>query len=170
MPIRHNTIDTKPEDVPDLPSEKAQLDWVDKVILQSLIRDARLPRAELARRVGMSPPAVGERLRRLEETGVILGYHAQINPARLGFGLTIMIRAQPDTGQMADMIAAIEATPQIVRCERISDKNSLVAWAHVRSVAEMEQLTDRLMPHGKVDVSIVQSTPVEPRPLPLEKD
>jgi Lrp/AsnC family leucine-responsive transcriptional regulator len=73
------------------------LDAADAAILHQLLANARLPLAELARRVKLSPPSVSERMRRLEEAGVITGYHAAINPARLGFALTLVIRARPRT-------------------------------------------------------------------------
>jgi len=144
-------------------SEVYDLDAVDRRILRELMRDARIPRAELARRVGLSSPSVSERVRRLEEAGVITGYRASIDPARLGFSLTVMIRARPSPGMMKDMIAAIQATPRIVRCERVSGEDCFVALAHVRNVAEMEAVIDRLVPFGATNSCIVQSATVEER-------
>ncbi|MEO1200801.1 MAG: Lrp/AsnC family transcriptional regulator, partial [Pseudomonadota bacterium] len=142
-------------------------DTLDRRILHELLSDARLPRAELARRVGLSPPAVAERVRRLEEAGVITGYRAMIDPAKLGYGLTVLIRVRPSPGMMADMIAAIEATPRIVRCDRVSGEDCFVALAHVRDVREMEAVIDRLVPYGATNSAIVQSSPVPERLLTL---
>ncbi|WPZ14910.1 Lrp/AsnC family transcriptional regulator [Nitratireductor rhodophyticola] len=125
--------------------------------------DSRISRAELARRVGLSAPSVAERVRRLEDLGVIRGYGARIDPARLGYGLTLLIRARPLPGQMARMIEAIRATPQIVSCDRVSGEDCFVARAHVRDVAEMEAVIDRIVPYGATNSSIVQSTPVAER-------
>ena len=132
-------------------------------LLRELYADARLSRAELARRVGLSAPAVGERLRRLEEAGVIRAYRAEIEPAALGYALTVLIRARPSPGRMRGMIEEIRGTEQIVRCERVSGDDCFVAWAHVRDVTEMEAVIDRLVPFGATHSSIVQSAPVEPR-------
>lgn len=139
------------------------LDPVDAEILRALYTDARITRAELARRVGLSAPSVADRVLRLEDIGVITGYSAKIDPARLGYGLTVLIRARPLPGQMSDMIAAIRETPQIVSCDRVSGEDCFVARAHVRDVAEMEAVIDRIVPFGATNSSIVQSTPVSER-------
>lgn len=136
---------------------------MDAAILTELCADARIPRAELARRVGLSAPSVADRVRRLEDLGIITGYGARIDPARFGYGLNILIRARPSPGQMTAMIEAIRATPQIVTCDRVSGEDCFVARAHVRDVAEMESVIDRLVPFGATNTSIVQSTPVPNR-------
>jgi Lrp/AsnC family leucine-responsive transcriptional regulator len=143
------------------------IDATDAALLRALSQDARLTRAELARRVGLSPPSVGERVRRLEDLGVITGYHAAIDPARIGLPLTILIRARPAPGQMARMVEAIRDTPQVVRCDRVSGEDCFVAWAHVRDVAEMEAVIDRIVPFGATNTAIVQSASVEPRMVGL---
>lgn len=150
-----------------LRSEKTGLDAIDVAIVRELSTDARIPRAELARRVGLSAPSVAERVRRLEDIGVIAGYGATIDPARLGYQLTILIRARPLPGAMQKMIEAIQDTPQIVSCDRVSGEDCFVARAHVRDVAEMEAVIDRIVPFGATNSSIVQSTPVPPRLVEL---
>ena len=151
----------------NLRSQELGLDAVDAAILRELSADARIPRAELSRRVGLSAPSVADRVRRLEETGIITGYGAHIDPARLGYGLTILIRARPLPGEMSNMIVAIRDTPQIVACDRVSGEDCFVARAHVRDVAEMEAVIDRIVPFGATNSSIVQSSPVEQRLVEL---
>ncbi|MEO1679550.1 MAG: Lrp/AsnC family transcriptional regulator [Pseudomonadota bacterium] len=150
-----------------LRSEEVGLDNIDAAILRELCADARIPRAELSRRVGLSAPSVADRVRRLEDVGIITGYGARIDPARLGYGLTILIRARPLPGKVKDMIEAIEETPQIVACDRVSGEDCFVARAHVRDVAEMEAVIDRIVPFGATNSSIVQSSPVEERLVEL---
>ena len=158
----------KKERVPNnLRSEESGLDSVDAAILRELCADARIPRAELSRRVGLSAPSVADRVRRLEDVGIITGYGARIDPARLGYGLTILIRARPLPGEMKNMIEAIQETPQIVACDRVSGEDCFVARAHVRDVAEMEAVIDRIVPFGATNSSIVQSSPVEERLVEL---
>lgn len=158
----------KKEKTPNnLRSEESGLDSIDAAILRELCADARIARAELSRRVGLSAPSVADRVRRLEDVGVITGYGARIDPARLGYGLTILIRARPLPGQMANMIEAIRETPQIVTCDRVSGDDCFVARAHVRDVAEMEAVIDRIVPFGATNSSIVQSSPVEERLVEL---
>ena len=148
-------------------SGESSLDEIDAAILRELWTDARIARAELARRVGLSAPSVADRVRRLEDRGVITGYGARIDPASLGYGLSVLIRARPLPGEMARMIEAIRATPQIVTCHRVSGDDCFVARAHVRDVAEMEAVIDRIVPFGATNSSIVQSTPVAERLLEL---
>lgn len=143
--------------------ETSELDAADRAILRELITDARIARAELARRVRLSAPAVAERVRRLEDRGIITGYGARIDPRRLGYSLSVLIRARPSPGLMKDMVAAIEATPQIVKCDRVSGEDCFIALAHVRDVGEMEAVIDRLVPFGATNSSIIQSTTVPER-------
>lgn len=151
----------------NLRSKDSGLDSIDAAILRELCEDARIPRAELSRRVGLSAPSVADRVRRLEDVGIIAGYGARIDPTCLGYGLTILIRARPLPGEMANMIQAIQDTPQIVACDRVSGEDCFVARAHVRDVAEMEAVIDRIVPFGATNSSIVQSSPVEERLVQL---
>jgi Lrp/AsnC family leucine-responsive transcriptional regulator len=167
MSIEENAPITKAVGIRGLRSEEARLDRIDAAIIRELCADARIAWAELARRVGLSAPSVAERVRRLEDIGVITGYGAIIDPARLGYGLTILIRARPLPGEMNNMIEAIRNTPQIIGCERVSGDDCFVARAHVRDVAEMEAVIDRLVPFGATNSSIVQSAPVPPRLVEL---
>ncbi|MEM6677941.1 MAG: Lrp/AsnC family transcriptional regulator [Pseudomonadota bacterium] len=167
MSSRESEAFPKAKLVRDLRSGESGLDRIDVAILRELWADARIPRAELARRVGLSAPSVADRVRRLEDRGVITGYGARIDPARLGCGLTVLIRARPLPGEMARMIEAIRATPQIVTCDRVSGDDCFVARAHVRDVAEMEAVIDRIVPFGATNSSIVQSTPVVERLIDL---
>lgn len=167
MSIEESVPRKKAVSIRNLRPEGAALDRIDAAIIRELCANARIARAELARRVGLSAPSIGERVRRLEDTGVIMGYGARIDPARLGYGLTVLIRARPLPGEMDSMIEAIRNTPQIIGCERVSGDDCFVARAHVRDVAEMEAVIDKLVPFGATNSSIVQSAPVPPRLVEL---
>ena len=167
MSIEESVLISKAIRVRSLRSEEAALDRIDAAIVRELCADARIAWAELGRRVGLSAPSAAERVRRLEDAGVITGYGASIDPARLGYRLTILIRARPLPGEMDKMIEAIRNTPQIVGCERVSGDDCFVARAHVRDVAEMESVIDKLVPFGATNSSIVQSAPVPPRLVEL---
>ena len=167
MESKTNASGMKAEGGIRLRSEGDGLDRIDAAIVRELFADARVPRAELARRVGLSAPSVADRIRRLEDTGVIVGYGARIDPAHLGYSLTVLIRARPSPGELSNMIEAIRATPQIVKCSRVSGEDCFVAWAHVHDVAEMEAVIDRIVPFGVTNSAIVQSTPVEDRLVEL---
>lgn len=141
------------------------IDGVDVRLLRALESNGRLPHAELARLVGMSAPSVAERLRRLEDTGVIRRYTVEIDPASIGYPITAHIRIQPMPGQVKKIAALLAELPEIVECDRITGDDCFVARAHVRSVAHLERLIYRIAPNGRTNTAIVQSSPV-PRRLP----
>lgn len=147
--------------------ENGTLDAVDRRILESLVADARTPVAELARAVRLSPPSVAERLRRLEEAGVIQGYSARIDPKALGLPLAAWLRIRPLPGQLQTVVEILRGLPAIVECDRITGEDCFLARAHVRSVEELERLIDRIIPHAMTNTSIIQSTPVERRLPPF---
>lgn len=149
--------------------EIGDLDAVDLALLQALAADARLSIAALARRVGLSAPSVSERLKRLEEAGVIEGYAATINPKALGFDLAAWLRIRPIPGQLPKVAEILKSLPQIVICDRITGEDCFIARALVRSVEDLEALIDKIIPYAMTNTSIIQSSPVEPRLPPFTR-
>jgi Lrp/AsnC family transcriptional regulator, leucine-responsive regulatory protein len=143
------------------------LDDINLRLLTELQADARLSLAELGRRVGLSSPAVADRLARLERDGFILGYRAKLNPRALGFALTAVIRVRSSPGQLSRVADLARATPEVVDCRRITGEDCFVATAHVRSVEHLEEIIDRFAAHGQTTTSIVQSAPVDDRGIDL---
>jgi Lrp/AsnC family leucine-responsive transcriptional regulator len=122
--------------------------------------------AELGRRVGLSAPAVAERLRRLEDEGVISGYRAVVDPRKLGYELGVLIRIRPAPRNIAVVAELAKQTPEVVECHRVTGDDCFVMTAHVRDVEHLEELIDTFTPHGQTTTSIMQSSPVLRRPLP----
>jgi Lrp/AsnC family leucine-responsive transcriptional regulator len=151
-------------------TEGALLDHTNRQLLAELQSDARLSLAELGRRVGLSSPAVAERLQRLERDQVILGYHAQLNPRALGFALSAVIRVRPAPRQLHRVGELAQAAPEVVECRRITGEDCYIMLAHVRSVEHLEEVIDRFAVYGQTTTSIVQSSPVPPRGLSLPDD
>lgn len=147
--------------------ENGPLDQVDMAILQALVADARISIAELARMVGLSSPSVSERIKRLEEAGVIDGYCVKINPTALGLPIAAWLRIRPIPGQLHKVAEILRELPQIVECDRITGEDCFIARAHVRSVEDLERLIDRIIPYAMTNTSIVQSSPVERRLPPI---
>jgi Lrp/AsnC family leucine-responsive transcriptional regulator len=143
------------------------LDAADATILRSLARDARTSMSDLARAVGMSAPSVTERVRRLEEAGVIGGYAAVIDPAALGLALAAYIRIRPLPGLLAKVADVLRGLEAIVECDRVTGEDCFVAKAHVRDIAELETLIDAINPHAMTTTSIIQSSPVKRRLPPI---
>ncbi len=143
--------------------ENGELDATDARILEALIEDARISIAELARSVGLSPPSVSERIKRLEEAGVIEGYTLRINPKALGLPLAAWLRIRPIPGQLHKVAEILRELPEIVECDRITGEDCFVARAHVRSVEDLEKLIDQVIPYAMTNTSIIQSSPVKRR-------
>jgi Lrp/AsnC family leucine-responsive transcriptional regulator len=149
---------------------EAALDATNVRLLAELQADARLTLAELGRRVGLSSPAVAERLGRLERDGVIRGYHADVDPRALGYALSAVIRVRPAPRQIADVADVARATPEVVECHRITGDDCFVLRAHVRDVDHLEEVIDRFTVFGQTTTSIVQSSPVPGRGVHLEAE
>jgi Lrp/AsnC family transcriptional regulator, leucine-responsive regulatory protein len=145
------------------------LDAINLKLLAELQADARLSLAELGRRVGLSSPAVAERLQRLERDEVILGYHARLNPRKLGLTLTAVIRVRPAPRQLHDVAALAQSTMEVADCRRITGEDCFVITAHVRSIEHLEEVIDRFAVYGQTTTSIVQSAPVADRGLSLDQ-
>ncbi|TMQ90596.1 Lrp/AsnC family transcriptional regulator [Actinomadura soli] len=147
--------------------EPKPLDAIDLQILTELQRDGRATLADLGRRVALSAPAVAERVQRLEETGVITGYHASVDPVALGFPITILVRVNPSPRELSRIPKIADEIPAIVECHRITGDDCFFFIAHLRTVEELEPILDRLTPYARTTTSILQSAPVPRRPLPL---
>jgi Lrp/AsnC family leucine-responsive transcriptional regulator len=144
------------------------LDSTNRRLLAELQANARVTQAELARRVGLSSPAVAERLQRLEQQGVIRGYRAEIDPAAVGFSLSAIVRVRPAPRQLHKVAELARSLPEIVQCDRITGEDCYLIRAHVRDVRHLEELIDQLAPYGQTTTSIVQSSPVPARGLALD--
>jgi Lrp/AsnC family leucine-responsive transcriptional regulator len=148
-------------------AERGLLDDTNRRLLTELQGDARLTLAELGRRVGLSSPAVAERLQRLEQGGVITGYRATIDPRALGYALSAVIRVRPAPGQLHNVAELARRTPEVVECHRITGDDCYFMSAHVRDVVHLEEVIDHFVALGQTTTSIVQSSPVPPRRLAL---
>jgi Lrp/AsnC family transcriptional regulator, leucine-responsive regulatory protein len=149
-------------------AEDALLDEINRQLLTELQADARLSLAELGRRVGLSSPAVTERIARLEQEHVILGYHAQLNPRALGFALSAVIRVKPGPRQLHRVGELAQKTPEVVDCRRITGDDCYIMTLHVRSIEHLEEVIDRFAAHGQTTTSIIQSAPVPGRGITLD--
>ena len=151
-------------------AEGGLLDPTNLRLLAELQADARLSLAELGRRVGLSSPAVAERVGRLERGGAIRGYHADVDPRALGFALTAVIRIRPAPRQIASVAQQARETPEVVECNRITGDDCFVMRAHVRDVDHLEEVIDRFTVFGQTTTSIVQSSPVPGRGVHLGEE
>jgi Lrp/AsnC family transcriptional regulator, leucine-responsive regulatory protein len=150
-----------------LTDPSAALDTVNRRLLRELAADPRITMSALARRVGMSAPAVSERIQRLQRAGVITGYRADISPAALGLPVTAFVRIRPAAGQLAKIADLADQTPEISECHRISGEDCFLIKVHAAAVEDLEKTLDQFLNFGQTITSIVVSTPVPPRSLPI---
>ena len=144
----------------------ALLDELDRRIVAELYGDARLRVAELGRRVGLSPPAVAERLRRLTDSGA-LRFQAEVEPRALGYPISAIVRVSPSTRDLKLIPDVARELPQVTECHRITGEDCYILKLHLRSIEELEPILDRFTPLGRTTTSIVNATPVPHRPLPV---
>ncbi len=142
------------------------LDAVDRQIISELALDARIPFAELGRRVSLSAPAVTERVRRLEQSGVITGYRAEVDPRALGYSLTAIVRVKPAVRQLSKIAELAAEIPQIEECLRITGEDCFYMKVHLGAIEELPGLLDRFLLYGETTTSIVNDTPVARRDPP----
>jgi Lrp/AsnC family transcriptional regulator, leucine-responsive regulatory protein len=143
------------------------MDAIDRRILEELQRDGRLAMAELGRRVNLSAPAVAERVQRLERDRVITGYHAAVDPKAIGYPLAAVVRVAPAARQLEKIREVARDTPEVVECHRITGEDCFFLKLHLRSMDDLEEILDRFTPFGRTTTSLIHSSAVENRPLPL---
>lgn len=150
--------------------EAVMLDDLNLRILGELQADGRLGLAELGRRIGLSAPAVAERVQRLERVGVIRGYQAELDPAALGFPVSAVVRIRPSPGQLQRIPEVARETPEVGECYRITGEDCYLLRLHLRSIDDLEEVLDRFTIHGLTTTSIIHSTPVPRRGPPIGRD
>lgn len=145
------------------------LDKISWNILRELQEDARLSFAELGRRVGLTTPAVIERVRRLEENGIIRGYRAEIDPAKVGLPIMAFIRMSITGVDYAQIIAVAEQAVEVLECHRGTGGDSFVLKVAVSNVEHLQKVIDLFTPYGITTTSIVLSSPVKRRVIEPKK-
>jgi Lrp/AsnC family leucine-responsive transcriptional regulator len=147
-----------------------EIDAVNRRILEELQRDPRVTMSEMGRRIGMSSPAVTERVRRLEEAGVIRGYRLEVNPAALGLPIAAYIRIRPNPGQLPRIAELAQQIPEVVECYRVTGEDCFILKAYIPAIEQLDRLLDGFLLYGSTTTSIIQSSPVPLRPPPLPEE
>ena len=144
------------------------LDRLDLKILAELMGDARASQLELAEKVGLSATACARRIRQLEEAGIIRGYRLELDPAALGYPVAAFVRVRPAPGQLPKVAELARSMPDVVECHRVTGEDCFVLKVHLRSIDDLDHVLDKLLAYGQTTTSIIQSTPVPLRSLPLK--
>ena len=136
------------------------IDDIDCEILAELQANARIAFAKLGRRVGLSTPAVIERIRRLEENDVILGYRAVVDPAKVGLPVRAFVKVTIAGDKLAKFAALVKTLPEVLECHRVTGAESFIVQIAVRDVKHMEELIDAMMPYVATNTSMILASPV----------
>ena len=139
------------------------IDDIDRNILRELQQDARVSYAELGRRVGLTTPAVIERVRKLEDAGVIVGYRAEIDTAKVGLPITAFVRMSITGVDYSHIIEVAEQSNEVLECHRGTGGDSFIMKVAVSSVENLQHIIDKLTPYGITTTAIVLSSPVKRR-------
>lgn len=142
-------------------------DAVNLRILTELQNNPRLTMSELGRRIGYSSPAITERVRRLEESDVIRGYRLEINPAALGLPIAAYIRIRPNPGQLPRIAELAQQIPEIAECHRVTGEDCFIIKVYLPNLDQLDRILDCFLLYGSTTTSLIQSSPVPLRPLPL---
>jgi Lrp/AsnC family leucine-responsive transcriptional regulator len=137
------------------------LDDAGQAILRAMQDDARISFAQLGRKVGLSAPAVADRVRKMEEAGIIAGYHARVNSAKLGLPVTAFVRLRIARDDFQRVIALARDIPQVRECHHASGEDTFVLKVMASSEEHLERSIDPFRPFGEIKVSVILSTPVE---------
>lgn len=144
----------------DLQLEKL-LDRIGLKILAALQKNARMPLSRIGQEVGLSAPAVAERVKKMEDAGVIKGYHARIDPVAMGRSVSAFIHLTTDALHYPAVKTLAADMPQISSCHHISGDFSFILHVHVNDLPALEAVVAHLSPFGQTRTAIVLSTPVD---------
>jgi Lrp/AsnC family leucine-responsive transcriptional regulator len=145
----------------------SELDPIDRRIIAALADNARMPLKELAAHAGLSSPSCAERLRKLEERGVLAGYGADVDVEQLGYPLAAVVRIRPMPGMLHIVEKLILDTPEITECDKVTGDDCFICRMAVRSMSDLDRVLDRIVEKAQTNTSMIKSTPVKRRLPPF---
>ncbi|MGV2101512.1 Lrp/AsnC family transcriptional regulator [Rhizobium sp. 21-4511-3d] len=143
------------------------MDETDQKLLDALAVNSRLSLKELAQAAGMSSPSAAERLRRLEERGIIRAFTIDIDPAALGYPLQAIVRVRPLPGQLHIVEKLIQEIPEFIECDKVTGDDCFIARLVVRSMGELDGILDKIAERAETNTSMIKSSPVKRRLPPV---
>jgi Lrp/AsnC family leucine-responsive transcriptional regulator len=143
------------------------LDDIDRRILTLLQQDGRMAIKPLAEQIGLSSPATSERLRRLEERGVIRGFGMDVEPRALGYSMQALVRIRPMPGKLQAVQKLIESIPEFGECDKVTGEDCFIGRLYLRSIEHLDHILDRITDIAETSTAIVKSQPVKRRLPPF---
>jgi len=152
-----------------VPNVAIGLDETDQRMLEALARNARISLKELAEAAGLSSPSAAERLRRLEERGVISAFTVDIAPEAIGYPMQAIVRIRPLPGQLHVVERIIQETPEFIECDKVTGDDCFIGRLVVRSMGELDGILDKITERAETNTSMIKATPVKRRLPPLSR-
>ena len=144
------------------------MDHIDRKIIDLLQNNARAPLKEIADHVFLSSPAVSARMARLESSGTITGYQAQVDAPKLGYMVKAFINLEIEPSQKPEFYPYIEGCPNVMECDCVTGDYSMLIETLFESTAQLDHFINELQQFGRTKTQIVFSTSVEQREVPIE--
>lgn len=143
--------------------ESLILDNLNWKILEELQINARISYSEIGRKIGLTGPAVAERVQKLENAGIIKGYNADIDLYRIGYSLTAFINVSINAGSIHNFLRYLKSVKEVYECSRVTGSTSMILKVAIREPVDLEKLVNNIIEYGSPETSIVLSTPIEHR-------
>ncbi|WP_296264172.1 Lrp/AsnC family transcriptional regulator [Pseudomonas sp. UBA6562] len=143
------------------------IDPIDQLLVNALMEDSRRSLKALAQITGLSAPSVGERLRRLEERGVLRGFTVDVDPRSLGYQLQAIVRIRPLPGRLQEVERHVVSTPEFTECDKVTGEDCFIARLQVRSMEQLDTVLDRLSLIAESNTAIIKKSPVKRRLPPM---
>lgn len=143
------------------------LDDLDRSILKLLQANGRMPAKVLAQHIGLSPPGASERLRRLEDRGIIRGFTVDAEPRALGYPMQAIVRIKPLPGKLQEVQRLIETIPEFAECDKVTGDDCFIGRLYLRSIEHLDHILERITDFAETSTAIVKSQPVRRRLPPL---
>lgn len=139
------------------------LDAIDRRLVECLAEDARLSLKELGARAGLSSPSVSERLKRLEERGILRGFTVSVDPEALGYTLQAIVRVRPMPGKLHIVEKMLQDIPELVECDKVTGDDCFIARILARSMAHLDRILDGIAEQAQTNTAVVKAQPVQRR-------
>ncbi len=151
-------------------AERHNMDKIDKKLLKLLQENARYSLKQLSEKVYLSSPAVASRIEKLEEDGIIAGYHADISPDRMGYHITAYVNLEMNPKQKASFITFIQGVPNVTECSTVSGNYTMLMKVCFPSTSDLDVFIGQLQKYGHTETQIVFSVPVPHRAIIVQDE
>ena len=142
-----------------------KVDLLNNKIVAALQKNARVSFAEIGRIVGLTPPAVAERVKKLEDTSVILKYHTEVSYTKMGYQLKAMITLRAFVGKLKPFLEVVKSYPEVVNCYRITGNENIMMEVVLKDQQHLEKFIDKLIQYGETRTHIILSEVVSSAPI-----